>query len=276
MTGRRHRSNCELVAQGIANGAAALFGGICVTGLVARTATNIRARARGPLAGIFHALYILAFVVLAAPLASYIPLAALGVVLTVVAWNMAEKTEVWALLRSSRGDAAVLLITFLLTVFVDLTTGIAVGVVLGAFLFLHRMADAVEVQSGTPLVVEDRGDFDEPRTAYDPAVASNPDVMVYRISGALFFGATAALSTVLDRVGPYPKAFILDFEAVPLIDSTAANALRGFIEKLERSNVGIYFAGARENVRRTLLSAGLQEPTVQYVENVRAAMTLRQ
>src|SRR5215475_12400701 len=127
MTVRRHRSNCELVAQGIANVGSALFGGICVTGTIARTATNVRAGARGPIAGMTHALFLLLFILLLAPLASFIPLAALAGVLATVAWNMAEKHQFVALLRSSRGDAAVLLATFGLTVFRDLTEGIVVG-----------------------------------------------------------------------------------------------------------------------------------------------------
>jgi SulP family sulfate permease len=147
MSGRRHRSNCELVAQGVANIAAVIFGGMPVTGTIARTATNVRSGARGPIAGMLHAIYLLLFVLVAAPLAAYIPLASLGAVLVVVAWNMAEKAEFVALLRS-RGDALVLLATFLLTIFEDLMTGIAVGVTLGAFLFLHRMAEAVEVKDG--------------------------------------------------------------------------------------------------------------------------------
>src|SRR6202023_1399127 len=147
MTGRRHGSNCELVAQGFANIASALFGGICVTGTIARTATNVRAGARGPVAGILHSLFLLLFMLVAAPLASYIPLAALGAVLAVVSWNMAEKAEFAALIRSSKGDALVLLSTFLLTIFENLTLGIAVGVTLGAFLFLHRMAESIEVQN---------------------------------------------------------------------------------------------------------------------------------
>jgi len=125
MTGTRHRSNCELAAQGVANIASVIFGGICVTGTIARTATNIRAGARGPIAGIFHCVYLLAFLMVAAPLISYIPLAALSAVLVLVAWRMAEKEEFWSLLRGFRGDAVVLLATFLLTIFVNLITGIA-------------------------------------------------------------------------------------------------------------------------------------------------------
>src|SRR5680860_1359501 len=155
MSGRRHRSNCELVAQGVANIGSTVFGGIPVTGAIARTATNIRAGAKGPVSGILHAGYLLVFMLVAAPLAGYIPLAALGAVLAVVAWNMSERHDFIGLLRASGGDRLILLATFLLTVFVDLTTGIGVGVVLGAFIFLHRMAESVEVEGEAPLIAED-------------------------------------------------------------------------------------------------------------------------
>ena len=158
MTGRKHRSNCELVAQGIANIAAVMFGGMCVTGTIARTATNVRAGAHGPLSGILHAVYILLFMLVAAPLARYIPISCLGAVLAVVAWNMADRQEFVSLIRSSWGDATVLLATFLLTIFVDLVTAISVGVTLGAFLFLHRMAQAVEVETGDHLIADDEAD----------------------------------------------------------------------------------------------------------------------
>lgn len=145
MSGRRHRSNCELVAQGVANVGSTMFGGMPVTGTIARTATNVRAGAAGPVSGMLHAAYLLLFMLAAAPLAGYIPLAALGAVLAVVAWNMAEREDFVVLLATSAGDRLVLLATFLLTIFVDLATGIAVGVVLGAFVFLNRMAESVEV-----------------------------------------------------------------------------------------------------------------------------------
>jgi SulP family sulfate permease len=271
MTGRRHRSNCELVAQGVANIGSALFGGICVTGTIARTATNIRSGARGPIAGMLHSVFLLILMLIAAPLISYIPLATLGAVLVIVAWNMAEKAEFWALLRSSRGDALVLLTTFGLTVFVDLTTGIAVGVVLGAFLFLHRMAEVVEVE-GHALVAEDRADW-ENGNATDVG-AQDRDVMVFRISGAFFFGATAAVSTVLDRAGAKPKAFILDFRDVPLIDSTAAATLRGFVKRLRRAGTRVYFTGTQHRVRETLFAAGLTPPLVTYKIDVKTALKL--
>jgi SulP family sulfate permease len=264
MTGRRHRSNCELVAQGIANVASSVFGGIAVTGTVARTATSVRSGARGPIAGMFHAAYVLLFMVVAAPLVAYVPLATLGAVLTVVAWNMAEKEQFWVLIRSSRGDAMVLLLTFGLTVLVDLTTGIAVGVVLGAFLFLHRMAESVEIAGGPEFLAEDQADSTEARPSYDPAAVTDPDVMLYRISGALFFGATAAVGTALDRIGTHPKVFVLDFQDVPLIDVTAAKTLVGFTDKLHRSGTKVGFVGARHSVRHALVTAGLTSERVVY------------
>ena len=158
MTGRRHRSNCELVAQGYANIASAFFGGVCATGTIARTATNVRAHAKGPASGMLHAVFLLLFMVIAAPVASYIPLAALAAVLATVAWNMVERSQIALILRHDRGEAVVLLATFLLTVFRDLTEGIAVGVTLGAILFMHRMAQLVPVTSHQHWIEADVGD----------------------------------------------------------------------------------------------------------------------
>lgn len=265
MTGRRHRSNCELVAQGAANIAAAAFSGMCVTGTIARTATNVRSGAHGPVAGIMHAIYLLLFMLLAARLAAHIPLASLGGVLAIVAWGMAEKREFWALLRSSWGDAVVLLSTFVLTIFEDLIVAIAVGVTLGAFLFMHRMAKAVEVETGRKMAMDDQSDTAQgPRTAYNPG-ALGGDVVIYRITGAFFFGATAAVSGALERIGQPPKVFILDFTDVPIVDSTAAKALEVFVHRLQGAGTRVYFAGAEKSVRRTLLVAGLRRPLVRYV-----------
>lgn len=272
MSGRKHRSNCELVAQGAANIASVMFGGMCATGTIARTATNVRAGARTPIAGMLHAVYILLFLLVAAPIAAYIPLASLGGVLAVVAWNMAEKEEFASLLRTSWGDATVLMATFLLTIFEDLTIAIAVGVTLGAFLFLHSMAEAVEVEGGGSMIAQDEADATGvARTAYTPQTF-NGGAMVYRISGAFFFGATAAVSAVLDRIGTHPKVFVLDFTDVPFVDTTAAKSLEAFVHKLHRSGTQVYFAGARKSVRRTLLSAGLGKPLVRYAATADTAI----
>jgi len=271
MTGRKHRSNCELVAQGFGNCAAVMFGGMCVTGTIARTATNIRAGAHGPVSGMLHAAFVLLFMLVAAPLAIYIPLAGLGGVLAVVAWNMAEKREFLSLMRASRGDAAVLLATFLLTVFVDLTTAIAVGVTLGAFLFLHRMAEAVEVETGGVLIADDQADSAEGDGTALPPITSD-GVMVYRISGAFFFGATATVGAVLDRIGAQPKTFVLDFAEVPLVDSTAAKSLEGFAKKLRRAGTTVYFTSTSKNIRRVLLNAGLRRSLVHYAAGIEDAL----
>ncbi|WP_207476820.1 SulP family inorganic anion transporter [Arenibaculum pallidiluteum] len=274
MSGRRHRSNCELVAQGVANIASALFGGICVTGTIARTATNVRSGARGPVAGLLHALFLLLFMLVAAPLASYIPLAALAAVLAVVAWNMAEKHAFATLLRTSRGDAVVLLATFLLVVFRDLTEGILVGFGLGALLFLHRMAQAVEVERTGPVVEEDVADAADAggRIPYDVATATDPDVVVCRISGAFFFGAAATVGSVLDRLAEHPRAYVIDVSAVPFLDSTAAATIEGFVRKARRQGATVYVAGAARPIRRVLLAHGVRPPRVRFRTTVAEAI----
>jgi sulfate permease, SulP family len=273
MTGRRHRSNCELVAQGFANIGSALFGGICVTGTIARTATNVRAGARGPIAGMLHSVFLLLFMLIAAPLASYIPLAALASVLVIVAWNMAEKQEFATLIRSSRGDATVLLATFLLTIFRDLTEGILVGFALGAVLFINRMADITGIEAATPLVSDDRADDGNgDRVPYDSSLAADPDVLVYRITGAFFFGAASTVGTVLDSIADSRKAFVVDFAAVPFLDSTAANAMSRVAAKARRQGIKLFITGASPTVRRALLTHGVRPPRAKYRETIARAV----
>jgi SulP family sulfate permease len=263
MTGRRHQSNMELVAQGAANLGAAVFGGFCVTGTIARTATNVRAGARGPVAGMAHAGFLLLFVLVAAPLASFIPLAALAAVLALVAWDMIEKPAFAALLRSSWGDAAVLLVTLGLTVFRDLTEAIVVGFSLGAMLFIGRMSTAVAVEAHRP---------EAPRTAYDPTEATDPEVVVYRIRGAVFFGAVSAVGAVLDRLSVRQKAMVIDFSEVTLVDSSAAHMIEGLAAKARRAGVRIYLAGTTPALRREFLAHGLRRPLVQYAPSIEVAL----
>lgn len=270
MTGRRHRSNMELVAQGIANIGSALFGGICATGTVARTATNVRSGARSPLAGMFHSVFIVLFMLVAAPFASFIPLAALAGVLVVVAWNMAEKTAFATLLRTSPGDAVVLLATFGLTVLRGLTEGIVVGFALGALLFIHRMAQHAGVEVHVPPVPEDQADASRP--PYDPAIATDPDVAVYRITGAFFFGAAATVGAVLERIADQHRAFVIDFSAVPFIDSTAANTMDGIARKAARHHVVLLISGATPAVRKSLAAHGVSAPTVLFERSIAAAI----
>ena len=262
MTGRRHRSNCELVGQGVANIASGLFGGICVTGTVARTATNVRAGARSPVSGIAHALFLLLFILVAAPLASYIPLAVLAAVLAVVCWNMFERDAFATLLRASRGDAAVLLATFGITLFRGLTEAIVVGFALGSVLFIHRMSQTTALETHVPLVAEDDVPDDESREADDEASGQDPTVVVYRISGAFFFGAAASIGTVLERIGDAHRNLIIDFSAVPFVDSTGAKTIEGLAHKAAQRGVGVTLTGMSEGVRRELAAQGARRPLV--------------
>jgi SulP family sulfate permease len=213
-----------------------------------------------------HSAFVILFMLVAAPLARYIPLAALGAVLAVVCWNMAEKQQFATLVRASRGDAVVLLVTFLLVVFRDLTSGIVVGFGLGALLFLHRMAQSVAVETGVPMIEEDMADtvIGHGRQPYDVGLATDPDIVVYRISGAFFFGAAASVAAALDRIGEHPKACVIDFSAVPVIDSTAAATIEGFARKARRNRAAVYVAGARPAIRRTLLMHGVRPPHVRF------------
>ena len=274
MSGRRHRSNCELVAQGVANIASSLFGGICVTGTIARTATNVRAGARGPISGMFHALILLAFMAVAAPLASAIPLASLAGLLVVVAWNMAEKHEFAILLRTSRGDATVLLVTFLLVIFRDLTEGILIGFGIGALLFLHRMAHAVEIDRPVLVADDDEADrADGDGATYDAALAAGDDIVIFRITGAFFFGAVGEVAATLDRIGEHPRAYILDLSGAPVLDSTAAAMIAGFARDARRHQAMVHVAGARPAVRRMLLIHGARPPDVRFRTSLAGAIS---
>ena len=272
VSGRRHRSNCELVAQGAANIASALFGGICVTGTIARTAANVRAGARGPISGMLHSVFLLLFMLIAAPLASFIPLAALAAVLAVVSWNMFEKQAFATLVRASMGDAIVLLSSFFLVIFRDLTEGILVGFAIGTLLFLHRMAQAVEIRGDRSMIQEDQADGDYAR--YDATIATDPDVIVYRISGAFFFGAAAGVAAALDSIGENPKAYVVDFSDVSLIDSTASATIDGFVRKAIRNGVAVYITGADTAVRRELLLHGVRPPEVSFHDRLDDAVGL--
>ncbi len=271
MTGRRHRSNCELVGQGVANIGSALFGGFCVTGTIARTATNVRAGGHGPVAGMLHAVFLLLFMLVAAPLAAFIPLAALAAVLAVVAWNMVEKPAIAVLVRFGRGEAVVLAATFLLTIFRSLTEGIITGVALGSLLFINRAARATAVREDRRPFGVDLPDSVDPRGPYEDG-ASDPGVVVYRITGALFFGASASIGSVLDRISDGHRALVVDFESVPFLDATGANMIEGLARKAERRGVVLWITGARRDILRVLLTHGLRRPGVRFAADIDTAL----
>jgi SulP family sulfate permease len=256
MTGRHHRSNCELVAQGVANVASVAFGGIPATGAIARIATNIRAGAQTPVSGMLHAVFLLVFMWALAPLASAIPLAALGAVLVIVAWNMAEVKSFRHILRAPAGDRLVLLLTFGLTVLVDITVAIGVGVVVASLLFMRRMAEVTQVGSGIELMPADIPDRpNDPARGFERELPAG--VQMCRIEGPFFFGVATHLNDVMDQIGTPPKVFILRLGQVPFIDASGAHALEEFIDRCERRGTQLILSRVQPQPRAVLDGMGI-------------------
>jgi len=249
MTGRRHRSNTELIAQGVANVITPLFGGIPATGAIARTATNVKSGGRTPVAGLVHALTLLATLVLLAPLAARIPMASLAGILLVVAWNMGEWHVFRRLMRSPRSDVLVLLSTFVLTVVVDLTVAIQVGVVLAALLFMRRMAQASEIGLMRP---DDERDPDEAELPELPR-----GVVAFEVNGPFFFGAADRFRHAMAQIEEAPRVTILRLRHVPTIDATAIAALADVVEKTRKAGGAIVLSGVRPGPREHLRRAGI-------------------
>jgi SulP family sulfate permease len=256
MIAGRHRSNCELVAQGIANMTSALFGGLPATGALARTATNVRAGARSPIAGMLHALFLLLFMLLLARYMSFIPLAALAAVLLIVAWNMAEIESFTHLMQGPIGDRAVLLLTFALTVVVDLTVAIEVGIVLAAFLFMHRMSEVVAVRSNVSLLEEDVADNDSRRDT-EQRDQLPTGVEAYQVSGPLFFAVANRLDDVLNQFPRPPRVFILRLRLVPMIDASGVAALRQLLRRCAAQGTTVILSGLQEQPRSILRQMGV-------------------
>ena len=246
----RHRSNAELVAQGVANVGSALIGGLPATGAIARTATGIRSGARSPMTGILHAVFLLAFMLLLAPLMRYVPLPALAAVLLMVAWNMSEVERFGYLLRSSWGARLVLLATFALTVMFDLTVAIEVGVVMAAFVFMNRMSQVVEIEADAPdqAVLDEAGD--EAGSSQREALPAG--VEACRVSGPLFFAAVSRIDNVLDQVPRATRVFILRTRMVPIMDASGVTALKGLLDRCQRRGMRVVFSGLQPQPRRTV------------------------
>jgi SulP family sulfate permease len=261
MTGFSHRSGQELVGQGIANIASALFGGLPATGAIARTATNIRAGARTPLAGIFHALFLLIFLLVAGQLISHVPMAALAAILLMVAWGMSEIERFKNLLRMDAGERAVLLLTFALTVLVDLTVAIGVGVTIASLLFIARMSET------TGILREELSVDDPAQRASLPA-----NVEVFRFAGPMFFGAARQVLDVLHRLRQEPKIIILRMELVPYIDSTGASALEAFMRQAHHNGTRLILCDLREQPAATLDRLWGKVAGAERVPNFQAAL----
>ncbi|HEV2670004.1 MAG TPA: sulfate permease, partial [Gemmatimonadales bacterium] len=233
MIGGRHRSNMELVAQGVANIASPLFGGMPATGAIARTATNVKNGAATPVAGMVHAATLLLITLFFGRWAGLIPLATLAAILVVVAFHMSEWRTFVAEFRAPKSDVAVLLATFLLTVLVDLTVAIEVGMVLAAFLFMRRMAEVTNIKVLTHEFEDPTDDFETDPNAVGRRVVPE-GVQVYEITGPFFFGAAEMFKDRVGRIAGKPKVLILRLRHVPVIDSTGLHALRDVVQRSRR------------------------------------------
>jgi SulP family sulfate permease len=256
MIGSRHKSNVELVGQGIANVASGMFGGIPATGAIARTATNIKNGGRTPIAGITHALTVLLVLLFLGKWARFIPLATLAAVLTVVSYHMSEWRSFATLFKTPKSDVAVLLTTFLLTVLIDLTVAVQVGVVLAAFLFIRRMADVTNVEAVTQELTD----------APDGTMVADIDgvarrripggVEVYEVNGPFFFGAADKIKDVLHFVAKKPRVFILRMRNVPAIDASGIRVLDDLFKSFSHQGIRFLIAGIQAQPLGALDRAG--------------------
>jgi SulP family sulfate permease len=255
MTGTRHRSNMELIGQGAGNIASAVFGGIPATGAIARTATNIKSGGKTPIAAIIHSVFLLLVLLFIGKWAALIPMATLAAVLIVVAYNMSEWREFQHLLKSPRGDVAVLLATFLLTVFIDLTVAIQVGILLAAFLFLQKMSKEAHVA-----VITDTLHEDEEFKSRDMSKIEIPKrVEVFEVYGSLFFGAVSQFKESIRVVSRKPKVIILRMRNVPTIDASGIHILEELLKEMHSAGGIVVFSAVSRSVYRVMRTSGFIE-----------------
>ena len=261
MTGYRHRSDQELVAQGIANISSALFFGIPATGAIARTAANIRSGGKTPVAGMLHAVFVLLFMLALAPLAKAVPLASLAAILVMVAWKVSELEHFGRLLKAPKPDVLVLLTTFGLTVLFDLTIAVGTGILLSSILFMRRMAQVTTVTWMNEEIEE--GQEPTGPDPKDPGLVSDrkvpPGVEVYEINGPFFFGVANNLRDALDQIETPPKVLILRMRYVPHIDATGLNALREFHHRCTRHGTTLVLGGVHAHPLVEMVKAGMDQ-----------------
>jgi SulP family sulfate permease len=260
MLGTRHRSDMELVAQGLGNIASPLFQGIPATGAIARTATNIKCGGRTPVSAMVHSLTLLLIMLFFGSYAELIPIPVLAAILVYVAYNMSEWRVFIRILRYPRSDVAVLLVTFFLTVIIDLTVAIGAGVVLSAFLFVRKMESVTRVDS-----------FDEERRALLLLGEIPPGVQLFELFGPLFFSAIERFKTAIRRLEPSPRVLIFDLRHVPVIDGTGIEAIEGVWKETRKRHGLVLLVGLQESPMRAVLRAGVIAPEDLY-DSVGAAL----
>lgn len=258
MTGDKHNSNVELTAQGAANIASVLFGGIPATGAIARTVTNIRSGGKTPIAGMIHALTLVAFILVLAPLASFIPLASLAVIMVFVSWDMSDLPKFLRLFRAPKSDVSIMCLTFILTIVVDLTVAVYVGVLLAAILFMRRMSDVTQVvaldnshANGCETLIEHIE-----HVADVPHLAVPDGVQVYEIDGPFFFGVADRFQSVISTLKTRPRIFILRMNMAYAIDSTGINALESFHDRCVKNGSLLLLSGVRPKALRVMRRMG--------------------
>lgn len=261
MIGKKHNSNMELVAQGIANIVSALFGGIPATGAIARTAANVKNGGRTPIAGIVHALVLLLIMLIFMPLAKLIPMTTLSAILIVVAYNMSEWRSFKGLLKSTKSDIAVLLATFSFTIVFDLVVAIEIGMVIAMFLFVRRMAESTQISnvSNSYKAIfqenfdEDDDDSDTKENLHEHL---NSKILLYEINGPLFFGAANAFIDIMNEIRSTSNVIIFKMSAVPNMDATALNALKRIDKRCKEKHILLLYSEVKEQPMKLLTNAG--------------------
>lgn len=259
MTGKRHRSNMELFAQGVANMVVPLFSGIPATGTIARTATNIKNGGKSPLSGIFHALWVLIFMLLLSPFIVKIPFATLGAILIVVAYNMSELPHLKKLFKAPKSDIFVFLVTFLVTIIFDLNMAVQLGMLFAVLLFMRRMISLTEIKdSKVSLEGSDNQEFEIEEIDDKDAISKKliPEgVEVYEINGPFFFGVADRVKSILTSIETYPKVFIIRMRNVPMIDATGMYALTEVCEDFHKKGSKVILSGVSPYVKTLLIKS---------------------
>ena len=259
MSGDNTNANAELIGEGIANLASACFMGIPATGAIARSATNVKAKAYSPVSGIMQSVFILLFMLLLSPAARYIPLACLSSVLIIFAYNMFNFPKFWHLLQGPRGDRITLIVTFLLTVMVALNTAISVGFIMSSVIFMHRMSREIEVANDESVLEYVSRGQDISDTLNEKGVIS------LRLSGPLFFGGASQVSMFFRQMHDVPKVLIFRMGSVPVVDASGANILVEFIRKLKQYDTKIIFSHLKAQPRRVLHDALTKEGLIKDI-----------
>ena len=281
MTGFKHRPNQELVAHGLGNIGASLFGGLPATGALARTATNVKAGAKTPVAGLFNALFVLLFVLFATDYMAYVPMTALAAILFMVAWGMSEVHQFIRIFKLSAQDRLLLLLTFSLTILVDLTIAIGLGVTAAALLFMREMSKSVGISAENPGLMKTNGDALRDKEEKDDAPLPK-HVEVLRISGPLFFAVAGDIFDYFRAIGDKPKVLIVDMSLVPYLDGTGARTLVTLLHDCQKKGCKVILSGLQDQPTIILDSAGLNPQskgvlfTQHYKEAVNQASKLSQ